>query len=89
MTHPNPDQPPSSYSPRIFDGPMTVLPTHVKNTLGFETGDEVRALEMSGVRLILVVTDGDRGNAHLGGSAPVEEKLDLLRQVLAGLEKLQ
>jgi hypothetical protein len=97
MTHPNPDPYPASsqaglasYHPqRIFDGPMTVIPRHVKNELGFETGDEVRALEMSGVRLILVVTDADRGNAHLGGTAPVEEKLDLLRQVLAGLEALQ
>jgi hypothetical protein len=83
------DYAPDAYSPRIFDGPMTVLPNHVKDALGFEAGDEVRALEMSGVRLILVVTDADRGNAHLGGTAPVEEKLDLLRQVLAGLEALQ
>jgi hypothetical protein len=90
MTHPNPDPyPSSSYGPRIFDGPMTVVPRHVKNTLGLEAGDEVRALEMSGVRLILVITDADRGNAHLGGAAPPEEKLDLLRQVLAGLEALQ
>jgi hypothetical protein len=78
-----------AYEPRIFDGPTTVLPDHVKDALGFEPGAPVRALEMSGVRLILVVTDADRGNAHLGGAAPVEEKLDLLRQVLAGLENLQ
>lgn len=77
------------YTPRIFDGPTTVIPNRVKKALGFNPTSEVRAFDTSGIRLLILVTDADVGNAHIAGAATTEERIDLLRQVLAGLEKLQ
>lgn len=73
--------------PRIFDGPALVMPDSVKAAVGLKPADEARILDMSGVLLIVVVTDDEQ--AHVGGPATTEERIDLLQQVLAGLEKLQ
>lgn len=78
-----------AYESRIFDGPTTVIPDRVKESLGFDLASEVRAFDVSGIRLLVLVTDADVGNAHMGGAATTEERIDLLRQVLAGLEALQ
>lgn len=82
-------EPTDFYERRIFDGPTTVIPDRVKGSLGFDVASEVRAFDASGIRLLVMVTDGDVGNAHMGGAATTEERIDILRQVLAGLEKLQ
>lgn len=81
--------PPEAHEPRIFDGPTTVIPDRVKVSLGFDAGSEVRAFDVTGIRLVVLVTDADVGNAHMGGAASTEERIDILRQVLAGLEALQ
>ncbi|MEU4386615.1 hypothetical protein [Promicromonospora sp. NPDC023805] len=80
---------PAAYEPRIFDGPTTVIPDSVKVSLGFAAGSEVRAFDVTGIRLVVLVTDADVGNAHMGGAASTEERISILRQVLAGLEALQ
>lgn len=78
---------PDARVPMIFDGPALVMPDSVKPALGLKPEDHATRLDMSGVLLLVVVTDDEQ--AHVGGPATTAEKLDLLRQVLDGLEQLQ
>lgn len=78
---------PEAYEPRIFDGPALVLTERMKEAAGLNPADHASMIDMSGVLLMVVVTDDE--NAHIGGPATTPEKIHLLRQVLEGLEALQ
>lgn len=85
MTHTN------EYEPRIFDGPALVMPENlsrrVTQAAGLPAGAQLSMLDLSGVLLMVVVTDDEQ--MHVGGPTTPAERLELLRQCLAGLEALQ
>jgi hypothetical protein len=71
------------YEPRIFDGPAEHMPDRIKAAAGLHPDDDLAMIDMNHVRMIVVVTDDN--NAHVGGPASNEEKIDLLLQVLDGI----
>lgn len=76
----------AAYEPLVFDGPARVVPDRIKEAAGLQPDDKLSMLDLSGVLMLVVVTDDEQ--AHIGGPATTPEQIVLLHQVLAGLVAL-